>query len=81
MPVDPSPPPADPVDSAELSDMLDSLVASGTDAVDSLASHEDAPPPKDNTDVCADLRELEGKLESMLAAVKATQADLGCTVI
>ena len=77
MPVDPSPP-ADPVSSSELSDMLDAIVASGTDAVDSLADYENAPPPKDTTDVCADLQELKEKLQSMIAAVNATMADLGC---
>jgi hypothetical protein len=78
MPIDPNPPPADPVDSGELSDMLDSLVAAGTDAVDSLAAYEDATPPKVNGDACADLTAFREKLQDMIASVNATLADMGC---
>jgi hypothetical protein len=70
--------PSDPLDSAELSDKLDSLVAAGTDAVDSLSAYEDAPPPKVNGDACADLEAFREKLQDMIAAVNATLADLGC---
>jgi hypothetical protein len=71
-------PHSDPLDSAELSDELDTLVAKGTDAVDSLAAYESAPPPADKTDACADLEAFRDKLQAMIAAVNATMADLGC---
>jgi hypothetical protein len=71
-------PHSDPFDSAELSDELDALVAKGTDAVDSLAAYENAPPPKDSTDACADLEAFRAKLQAMEAAVNATMADIPC---
>lgn len=60
---------------------LSSVASAGSTALTEFAAYENQPTPKDDTDVCAALAELRGQIESLLAAITATQADIGCTVI
>jgi len=58
--------------------MLDAVASAGSDAVDSLAEYEAAPPPKANGDVCHDLETTRQRLQDMIEGINATMADLGC---
>ena len=74
----PDPTPTEPMNSEELRDLAVALADQGGDAADALEAYEDAPPPKDKTDVCQALQDYKEALQDMIAALNATMADLGC---
>lgn len=67
-----------PVNSTQLATLASRVASANTDAIDALEDYENAPPPQDKTDVCADLQALKEELQNEIAAINATMADLGC---